>query len=242
MTNVKKIALIFLFFTTLSYAADESVKVLCEGKLVNIFGENYKTQKICTAKLNKESVIVGILYINDNENVLLKNNADVPHCEMSGNSHLFVSGGVSISHLWLRDNSSVKIEQKSDISHISLYGKSKAVINGGNISFLNLNDDAVAHIYGINIEGGHYSAGNVNIKGGAVTYSPNSTIHIYADNVVFEGGKLSGLWQDGRHFSFWLIEKKPTKRYKYNSFDHEHHSSIPTQMPKQIIIHKAERF
>lgn len=227
---------------------------------MEIFDKNYNRYNIRTNELNNESTILK-LSIANNEDILLKKGIVVPYCDMSGNSHLFVKDGVDITHFTLKDNSSVKIKESnishltlqdnsdikledgSSISHINLHGKSKAVINGGNVGFLNLNDDAIAHIYGINISGGSYMTSNIKVTGGAVTYGTNSTIHIYANNTVFEGGKLSGLWQNGKYFSFWLIEKKPSKKYKYNEpHPYVYISSIPTQMPKQIVIHKAEKF
>ncbi|MDR1007331.1 MAG: hypothetical protein LBL65_02045 [Campylobacteraceae bacterium] len=244
---MKKTVLMFLIFACILCAVDKNMETTCKenrGKVIEILDKDYKRQSICTNEINNETMILGILYIKNNEDLSFKKDTVVPHCEMSDNLHLFIEEGADISHLTLQDNSSIEMEEASSISHINLYGKSKAAINGGNVSFLNLNDDAVAHIYGININGGSYMSQNVKVIGGVVTYSPNSTIHIYANNVVFEGGKLSGLWQNGKHFSFWLIEKKPDKRYKYN----EPHaggyalSSIPIQMPKQVVVHKAEKF
>lgn len=145
--------------------------------------------------------------------VLIEEKADVAHVEVSGNTTLRISSGAVISHVTVKDTSTV---------HIS----------GGTLGFLNLEGRSQAHIHGATLNGGTFSAPGVSFNGGAIIYTPETQIYLYATDVMFRAGKVSGIWDNGEHFSLSL----GSAEFNEESGMPQVLAQQPKALPKQVII------
>jgi uncharacterized protein len=155
---------------------------------------------------------IGNLYIKDNALLKMVDDSEVAFLYVHDNASLEITGKANISHLSAYDNASIKIDDFSKISHTNLYNASHIDIYGGDL-YLNLNDSATANIHKLT-------------RG--ILFMQNTSINLYANNVAYENGKLSGYWKDGTPFSIEISEK--------NNIDGFYAS--PAAFPKQMTVRR----
>jgi hypothetical protein len=128
-----------------------------------------------------------------------------------GSEHNDVVDGAQVAWYDAYQNSSVNVDGGA-ISWLTLHNSSTALISGGDISWLRLYDNSFAQLTG------------VDDLSWLVFRGATSRAEIYADNVQYSGGHLSGQWGDGTSFSFWAV---------MDDF------SIGNVMPTNIVIRSA---
>lgn len=102
----------------------------------------------------------------------------------------------------------------SDTSIAFLHGVDQSTINvnGGTISWLNLHDNNVTNVYSGDISWLRvYANSMVNVYGlddlSWLIVSGFAKVNIYGTDFNYTGGHLSGVWGDGKAFSFWAIKE-----------------------------------
>ena len=241
--------------------------------LISLFMHSFLLGDISPIIYNEEERDIKL---KENEKAILKPGADISKVTMTDTTEMIIDGDVKITHMYIEKKSKVQIKNLSAISYLTLFDESELFIsktssgtvfnldlydnshisiNGIKLSFLNLYDSSEANITKLVFNGERFSLGDINIRGGAIVFMENSIINLYADNVKFNNGKLTGYWKDGSKFSFSLIKnisKKPIKTRKVNvktpvaramirlgQHGVNEQYSAPTSMPSQIIVHKA---
>lgn len=129
------------------------------------------------------------------------------------------------SFIQVRDKTKLTIEKGARVSHLLAGGYSETIIKAGsNVSHITVSENASLHVVGANIAwlkvegrgkvdiqrttilGGTFSAPGVSVGGGGIVYTSDALIYIHADNTYFRDGKIYGVWDNGEHFSIWLIQ------------------------------------
>jgi hypothetical protein len=128
-----------------------------------------------------------------------------------GTEHNDVVDGAQVAWYDAYQNSSVSVDGGA-ISWLTLRDSSTASISGGDISWLQVYDNSVVQLTGVD------DLSWLVFRGAA------SRAEIYADNVQYSGGHLSGQWGNGTSFSFWAV---------MDNF------SIGNVMPTNIVIRSA---
>ena len=107
-------------------------------------------------------------------------------------SNLNISGGL-VSWLNAYDSSNVNITG-GDISWLYAHDSSNIDISGGDISWLYANDSTEIEITSLDSLSYLYAA-------------DDSLVHLYGTDFLYQGGRLSGVWENGIGFSFWAGTK-----------------------------------
>lgn len=111
----------------------------------------------------------------------------------------------------LRGADQAVVTGSADVTRFNGFDQSTVDVLGGQISYLDLYNDAFA-----NISGGDmayvqlYDTARVRITGLAdlswlVLESDRAQVEIVASGVSFDQGHLSGVWGDGSAFRFWAV-------------------------------------
>ena len=191
---------------------------------------------------SEENGSISFLHLHDSATASIKG-GEIAHIIVHDASSLSVSGNSEISHLSLHDASSVSLSDSSQIDNLTLEDDTRSEISNAQLGFLKISDRSEAHVHSLDIEGDSFSAPGVKVSGGAVVLESGTALHIYGREVNFADGKLSGIWDDGTSYEFWLI-----RRVKNNWFERfwrgedsdREYFEIPQSMPKEIIFHQTK--
>lgn len=191
------------------------------------------------------------LYAYDTASVQVVNGGDLPFYYGYNSTSLGMLGGSSVSYVNLFDQAivamsadsnasyvnlanqaSAQIQSGATISHFSAYNTSQASILGGTFSFLNLLDNSHANISSVFFNGGLFIGSGISVDGGALTYAPGASADVYVQQAVFSNGMLSGTWEDGTNFSFWVISR-------LLDGNGNEYFELPNTLPQQITLHQT---
>jgi len=92
------------------------------------------------------------------------------------------------------DSGKLTTYKDTDIAFLYGYDNSTFDITGGDISWLHLYDNNVTNISFVS-------------DLSWLLVNDNATVNIYADNLSYSNGHLSGTWGNGSDFSFWALEQ-----------------------------------
>jgi uncharacterized protein YecT (DUF1311 family) len=143
-----------------------------------------------------------MLHIGEWARVKLTNGADVGYIALSGNAYVRVEEGAHVANVDVSDSATLWISSGAAVSHITVQDNSIAYITGGTL------------------------------LGGAITYTPETQIHLYATDVTFRAGKISGIWHNGELFSLSLVGVEFNEEYGRP----KPLSQQPTTLPPQIVV------
>ena len=189
----------------------------------------------------KESGSISFLHLHDSAAASIKG-GEISHIIVHDAGSLSVSGNSEISHLTLHDASSVSLSDSSQIYNLTLEDDTRSEISNAQLGFLNIGDRSEAHVHSLDIEGDSFSAPGVKVSGGAVVLESGTALHIYGREVNFADGKLSGIWDDGTGYEFWLIRRVKNnwfERFWHGEDSDREYFEIPQSMPKEIIFHQT---
>lgn len=111
----------------------------------------------------------------------------------SGSQHVDVLPGAIVSTLWLNDKASADVKG-GHVGWIDAYDQSSVSIQGGEVSWILAHDKAHVQLSG---------ASDISWLS---LESKTAQVDLYANNVQYHGGHLSGVWGNGEAFSFWALE------------------------------------
>lgn len=200
--------------------------------------------------LIKAGAKVDFLKTKDHSNVTAETGAEVVRVEATGHSTVSLNGGMETGYLDASDNAAVSVNKRAKVSRLTASGHAKVTLGeGAEVSHLTGSGDSRVHIQGGGF-GGLYLSGNsqadirkavfkgvnlstqtVSVSGGVITFTADSTIHLHAGEVSLRNGKVTGVWEDGERFSFWLIEGNLGNHGPYQEL---RRSETP---PKQLVVH-----
>lgn len=126
------------------------------------------------------TIIIFIIFINPAFGIKLTGNVEYDIYE-------------SESYVDTYDESILNIHMGSRISHLSSYENSSIIIKGGEISFFDAYENSRAVIY--YVEDLSWLIVNDDCK-----------IGLIGTEFTYQGGRLSGKWENGQSFSFWLLQ------------------------------------
>ncbi|MBA4110999.1 MAG: hypothetical protein C0487_15550 [Leptothrix sp. (in: Bacteria)] len=138
-----------------------------------------------------------------------------------------------------RGNDQFEVVQGAEAASISAFDQSNVKVSGGNISWLTLNDGASADISGGDISWLMLNGNSVARLNGAASLSwilfdgSNSRAEVFANNVKYTGGHLSGNWYNGTAFSFWAI---PAQGLEPTSVMPSNIVITPVPEPAQLVL------
>lgn len=138
--------------------------------------------------------------------------------------------GADVAHLFATGKSEVVLNEGATVSHLTASGDSIIRILGGTIGFLTLEDKSRAYVRETTVLGGKFIRSGVAISGGAIVYTADARLHIHAEDVALDNGKLTGTWENGRKLSIRMVAREgPRDNADYH---------IPHALPQQVIIHE----
>lgn len=133
-------------------------------------------------------------------------------------SHLFANNAASVtmmfgdvSHLTLNDSTNVVVGG-GEVGHLTLTGSARGTVANGTISWLNVYDNSTATLLGAPALSW-------------LVVSETSHVDIYVADAVYGNGHLSGTWQDGTPFEFWVAVGTPGTP-----------STSPPELPPNITV------
>jgi uncharacterized protein YecT (DUF1311 family) len=172
---------------------------------------------------------VPFLQLRDAAKATVTKGAEVSHLQADGSVEIVLEKDSKVSHLRADGSSKIVLEKDSVVSHLTLSGNSVLRVSGGSVGCLTLEGNSQAHIRDINIIGGFIVPG-VSINGRAIVYTSGVSLHIYANNLAFSEGKLTGNWSSGERFLIWMIECiGPLNGGTYRK---------PQSLPTQLVAHE----
>lgn len=139
------------------------------------------------------------LVVRENESITIDH--EVSYLQLKDNGKATLKKGAKIAGLQASGNSELLLGEDVEVSHLTASGNSIVRISGAAISFLTVVGNGQADIKQINIPEGSFIAPGISINGGAIVYAPGAKIQVYADNVSFTDGKLTGFWNNGERFA-----------------------------------------
>ena len=145
--------------------------------------------------------------------------------------HAILNSGAKITRLVATGHSEVEINEAAETTYIEADDKAIIRISDGVIGYLIMNGNSQAHIKKMVINGTLYPISGGALTEGGIVFSVCVVIHVWADDVSFEGGRLKGKWAGGEKFSILLAEHKIAEG--------EELYEIAKSLPQQIQIHKA---
>lgn len=180
-------------------------------------------------------VTVSLVNVQDNSigvKVLVGKNAHVGHIMVAGNATLvLIEEKSDVAHVEVSGNTTLRISSGAVISHVTVKDTSIVHITGGTLGYLNLEGRSQAHVHHLTMSGGgRFSF----FENGGIMYTPETQIHLYATDVMFRAGNLSGTWDNGEHFSLSL------GRAEFNEESERPRlltqQQQPKSLPKQVNI------
>lgn len=138
-----------------------------------------------------------------------------------------------------RGTDQLEVLNGAEAASIDAFDQSNVKVSGGNISWLTLNDDASADISGGDISWLMLNDSSVARLTGVASLSwilfdgANSRAEVFANDVKYAGGHLSGTWYNGTAFSFWAIPARgldPTSAMPSNIV------ITPVPEPAQLLL------
>ena len=151
--------------------------------------------------------------IHGTDTINILSGGEVAFLSSYDSTNINVQSGGHISHLHTYDNSQVSLSSGSDISHSSAYGNSHFEVNGGDVGFLSFFDFSTANLHQMDGLSWLILGSNTNIK-------------IFGSNFLLSGSHLSGNWENGDNFKFWLLSGE--------------HQSIPANLVRGVIPENLE--
>ena len=134
-----------------------------------------------------------------------------PWVTRAGHSHTTIVAPADIAGFDAHEHATVEV-QAGEVSRLNMHDQSRANVLGGDVAWLRLHDDSHA-----DVSAGDFSwiwlrdRSTVRITGAddlswLVLDGASTRAEIVADHVTYSGGHLSGVWGDGRAFTFWAVE------------------------------------
>lgn len=158
---------------------------------------------------------------------------EVSHFNAYDDSEVTISGLVDVSHFSFNDAATGKLSGAVNISHLTFSDMATGELSGGTFGFLNVTGETVVDIRKMTIEGGSLITPDLTVPGGALTLGENARVNLYASDVAFSDGQLSGKWMDGTTFAFAVVMRM------FSEVD-EGSFVLPTSMPEQIVVLAGE--
>jgi uncharacterized protein YecT (DUF1311 family) len=176
------------------------------------------------------SATVPFLQLQEHAQVTLQPGAYVASLHATDRSQVFLNAGVRVAFLTASGNATITLNAGTDAGHVHTSGDAMVFIAGGTLASLTLMGKSQAHIRQMTIRGGTFAAPGVAISGDALVYAAEASVHLYATELDFYQGKLTGIWGTGEPFAFWMVERQETGGGN-ETF------SVPQMFPRQVIVH-----
>ncbi len=151
--------------------------------------------------------------------------------DVSDNATLTANRGTKVAHLSASGRAEVTLNAGAEAGHVTGSGDSRFHILGGALGDLRLSGRSEVEIRKAVFLGVNLSTPTVSVSGGVITFTPGSAIHLHAGEVALANGKVTGAWENGDRFSFWLIEGDPRES------DPSRALRRPKSPPKELIVH-----
>lgn len=158
--------------------------------------------------------------------------ANLTHLFARETGHATLNSGAMITRLVATGQSKVDITGSAEVNYIEADGKAIIDISDGVVGYLIMVGNSQANIKKIVISAALYPISGGILTDGGIIFSPGAVIHVWADNVSFEEGRLKGKWADGNEFSILLFERK--------TINDEEKCEIAKSLPQQIKTHKTQ--
>jgi len=134
----------------------------------------------------------GMMRARDASTVNTYTGADIAWLYAYDNASINVNAG-EVSWLYAYDNANITVNS-GEMSWLFAYDNVNVDINGGDVAWLKL--------YGSSIT----TLRDLDDLSWLLLYE-QSEVNIYGRDFSYEGGQLSGYWEDGTAFSFWALDE-----------------------------------
>ena len=166
--------------------------------------------------------------IGGTENITI--NGDMPYLHLRDTAKAVLQQGAQVAYLSAADNAQVILEAGAEVAYLTASHHTVLRSVGGSIGFLTVEGNSQIHIHHLTLKDGTYAVPGVSSGDGAIAYTPDTMIHLYADNVAFNAGKLTGTWANGERFSLRMVERTGT---------HESEQyQVSQAFPAQVLVHE----
>lgn len=132
---------------------------------------------------------------------------------LTGTTHSYISPGSQVGSIYAQDSSDVMISG-AEVGYLNLTDQAKATIDSSDVAWIMADKNSSVTLYG---------AKEVSWL---VLQSQDAKAHVFASDVVYGDGHLSGVWVNGQAFSFGVLQATPDGDLGYSAL-----------MPSNIVIH-----
>ena len=121
--------------------------------------------------------------IGGTENITI--NGDMPYLHLRDTAKAVLQQGAQVAYLSAADNAQVILEAGAEVAYLTASHHTVLRSVGGSIGFLTVEGNSQIHIHHLTLKDGTYAVPGVSSGDGAIAYTPDTMIHLYADNVAF---------------------------------------------------------
>jgi uncharacterized protein len=153
---------------------------------------------------------------------------NMPYLHVHDTAKVVLQQGAQVAYLAAADNAEVIIEAGAEVVYLTASHHTVLRIVGGTIGFLTMEGNSQTYIHHVTLKGDAHVG--MLLGGETITYTPDTKIHIHADNVAFDKGKLTGTWASGERFSLWVVE--------HNGARESEPYQRPQAFPPQVLAYE----